>query len=83
MELINSLSAEQLREGVLIWSPHRERQVRREKNKRLSFMLWPESLADRAVNAITHLKKRFGAEIGLEFACRRLETPHPEEEEML
>ena len=79
---INSVSAEQWREGLLLWSPHRERQVRKEKGKRLSYQTWPESLANRAINVITHLKRRFGGELGLEFACRRLETPHPEEGEV-
>ena len=79
LELIRQISPDQWREGVLIWNPVRERQVRKEKGKRLSFQLWPESLADRAINAITHLKKKFGGEIGLAIACQRLETPHPDE----
>jgi hypothetical protein len=82
IELVKSFSAEQLREGILIWSPHRERQVRKERGKRLSFQVWPESLANRAINVITHLKKKFGSEIGLEMACLRLETPCQNEGEL-
>lgn len=72
---------DQWREGIAVWNPHRERAIRKERNKRVSFQVWPASLADRAINAVTYLKKKFGAELGLEFACRRLETPSPEEEE--
>ena len=82
MELIRQLSPAQFAEGVLIWSPHRERQIRKERNKRVSFQVWPESLAERAINAITFLKKRYGAEVGLAIACDRLERPHPSEKEM-
>jgi len=82
MALIHSFSNEQLREGILIWSPHRERQVRKERGKRVEYQTWPESLANRAINVITHLKKKFGSELGLEMACLRLERPHPSEGEM-
>ena len=80
--LANSISAEQWKEGIVIWNPHREREVRKERGKRVSFQVWPESLANRAIGAITHLRKKFGGELGLEMACKRLETPHPEEGEM-
>jgi hypothetical protein len=82
LELLRSVSAEQWREGILIWSPTRERAVRKERGKRVSYQTWPASLADRAINAITHLRKKFGGELGLEMACLRLETPHPSEGEM-
>jgi hypothetical protein len=83
MAAVRAISKVQYAEGVVIFNPHRERQVRKEKGKRLSYQTWPASLADRAINAITHLKKKFGGEIGLEVACKRLETPNPEEEEIL
>jgi hypothetical protein len=82
LELIRSISPAQWAEGILIWSPTRERAVRKERGKRISFQVWPESLANRAMGAITHLRKKFGGELGLEMACKRLETPHPEEGEM-
>jgi hypothetical protein len=82
LELIRSVSAEQWREGILIWSPTRERAVRKERGKRVSFQVWPESLADRAINAVNYMRKKFGSDLGLVMACRRLETPHPEEGEM-
>lgn len=83
MELIRQISNQQWAEGIVIMNPHRERMVRKERGKRLNYQVWPESLADRAINSVTHLRKKFGSEIGLEVACRRLETPNPEEEEML
>lgn len=79
MEIISRISADGWREGIALWSPHRERAVRKEKGKRLSYQTWPASLADRAINVITHLRKTFGSELGLEMACLRLERPHPEE----
>ena len=82
LAIISKVSADGWREGIALWSPHRDRQVRRERNKRVCFQLWPASLADRAIGAITFLKKKFGAEVGLEFACKRLERTHPEEGEM-
>jgi len=81
IELVKSISPAQWRDGILIWSPTRERQVRKERGKRVSYQTWPTSLADRAINAITFLRKKFGGELGLEMACRRLETAHPEESE--
>ena len=81
MEIIRSVSAEGWREGIAVWNPHRERAVRKERNKRVCFQLWPASLADRFTNAITHLKKKFGGDLGLEYAVQRLETPHPSEAE--
>jgi hypothetical protein len=81
MELVKSISAAQWREGILIWSPTRERQVRKEKGKRISFREWPPDLAERFVNVTTNLTKRFGTPMGLDVACYRLENaaPHPEE----
>ena len=81
LAIISKVSADGWREGIAVWNPHRERAVRRELGKRLSFQVWPESLANRAIGAITYLRKKFGAEIGLEYAVLRLETPHPSEEE--
>lgn len=83
LELLRSVSADQWREGILIWSPTRERAVRKEKGKRIIFREWPPDLAERFVNVTTYLKKRFGTPMGFDVACYRLENaaPHPEEKE--
>ena len=83
LELIRSISPAQWADGIVIWNPTRERSVRKEKGKRISFREWPPDLAERFVNVTTHLKKRFGTPMGFDVACYRLENAaqHPEEKE--
>lgn len=84
MQLIRSISQAQWAEGIVIINPHRERSVRKEKGKRISFREWPADLAERFVNCTTHLKRKFGTPMAFDVAIHRLENgaPHPSEGEM-
>lgn len=78
------VSAAQWAEGLAVFNPKREAAVRREKGKRISFREWPSDLAERFVNTMTHLKRKYGTPMAFDVACHRLEkaAPHPDEGEM-